>query len=106
MPAISKIGSERFQAKWRPVRVKKWRPVRVKKTRQITNLEPRFDSIETEKALGSRLFRLRYLPGCHVPLQLELIDLGFGVRDCGLGVKPCKSDFKRRKRNAIDDHGI
>src|ERR1700692_230225 len=35
---------ERFQAKWRPVRVKK--------TRQIKNLEPRFDSIETEKALG------------------------------------------------------
>jgi phosphoglycolate phosphatase len=35
---------ERFQAKWTPVRVKK--------TRQITNLEPGFDSIETEKALG------------------------------------------------------
>jgi hypothetical protein len=32
---------ERFQAKWRPVRVKK--------TRQIKNLEPRFDSIETER---------------------------------------------------------
>jgi hypothetical protein len=29
---------ERFQAKWKPVRVKK--------TRQIKNLEPRFDSIE------------------------------------------------------------
>ena len=35
---------ERFQAKWKPVRVKK--------TRQIRNLEPRFDSIEAEKALG------------------------------------------------------
>jgi hypothetical protein len=35
---------ERFQAKWKPVRVKK--------TRQIKNPEPRFDSIETEKALG------------------------------------------------------
>jgi len=35
---------ERFRAKWKPVRVKK--------TRQIKNLEPRFDSIETEKALG------------------------------------------------------
>jgi hypothetical protein len=34
---------ERFQAKWKPVRVKK--------TRQIKNLEPCFDSIETEKAL-------------------------------------------------------
>jgi hypothetical protein len=35
---------KRFQAKWAPVRVKK--------TRQIKNLELRFDSIETEKALG------------------------------------------------------
>jgi hypothetical protein len=35
---------ERFQAKWTPVRVKK--------TRQIKNLEPRFDSIEAEKALA------------------------------------------------------
>ena len=35
---------ERFEAKWRPVRVKK--------TRQIKNLAPRFDSIETEKAPG------------------------------------------------------
>jgi hypothetical protein len=37
---------ERFQAKWRPVRVKK--------TRQIKNPEPRFDLIETDKALPSR----------------------------------------------------
>ena len=36
---------ERFQAKRKPVRVKK--------TRQIKNLETRFDSIETEKALVS-----------------------------------------------------
>jgi hypothetical protein len=36
---------ERFQAKSKPVRVKK--------TRQIKNLEPRFDSIEAEKALGT-----------------------------------------------------
>src|SRR5882672_12041695 len=35
---------ERFRAKWVPVCVKK--------TRQIKNLEPRFDSIETGKALG------------------------------------------------------
>jgi len=35
---------ERFQAKWRPVRVKK--------TRQIKNLEFPFESIETEKAPG------------------------------------------------------
>jgi two-component sensor histidine kinase len=38
---------ERFQAKWKPVRVKK--------TRQIKNLEPRFDSIEAEKALVGEL---------------------------------------------------
>jgi hypothetical protein len=37
---------ERFQAKWTPVRVKK--------TRHIKNLEPRFDSIEAEKALEPR----------------------------------------------------
>jgi hypothetical protein len=36
---------ERFPAKWGPVRVKK--------TRQIKNLEPRSDSIRTEKAPGS-----------------------------------------------------
>jgi len=32
--------------------IRGWRSVRVKKTRQLKNLEPRFDSIETEKALG------------------------------------------------------
>ena len=44
---------ERFQAKWRPVRVKK--------TRQIKNLKPRFDSIETEKALAIKLGATRCL---------------------------------------------
>jgi hypothetical protein len=38
-----RIFLERFQAKRTPVRVKK--------TRQIKNLEPRFDSIESEKRL-------------------------------------------------------
>ncbi len=33
--------------------IRGWKPVRVKKTRQIKNLEPRFDLIETEKALGA-----------------------------------------------------
>src|ERR1700690_1036930 len=33
----------------------KWTPVRVKKTRQIKNLEPRFDSNETEMALNDSL---------------------------------------------------
>src|ERR1700722_13827773 len=39
---------ERFRAKWVPVRVKK--------TRQNKKLEPRSDSIGTEKALGLHLF--------------------------------------------------
>jgi hypothetical protein len=42
-PDVQRYQLERFRAKWLPVRVKK--------TRQIKNLEPRFDSIETEKAL-------------------------------------------------------
>jgi hypothetical protein len=42
---------ERFQAKACPGLDPGWEPVRVKKTRQIKNLEPRFDSIETDKAL-------------------------------------------------------
>src|SRR6266545_7994952 len=45
---------ERFPAKWKPVRVKK--------TRQIKNLEPRSDSIGTEKALD---FECGQCP-CHV----------------------------------------
>src|ERR1019366_2463378 len=51
------IGIERFQAKWKPVRVKK--------TRQIKNLEPRFDSIETEKALAAARASTNFvIPGC------------------------------------------
>jgi hypothetical protein len=45
---------ERFPAKWRPVRVKK--------TRQIKNLEPRSDSIGTEKALALRRADAAVLP--------------------------------------------
>jgi hypothetical protein len=36
-----------------PDLIRGWKPVRVKKTRQIKKLEPRFDSIETEKALAA-----------------------------------------------------
>ena len=47
---------ERFQAKWKPVRVQK--------TRQIKNLEPRFDSIETEKAPALQVLeKLHETPG-------------------------------------------
>jgi hypothetical protein len=45
---------ERLQAKACPGLDPGWKPVRVKKTRQIRNSEPRFDSIETEKALTIR----------------------------------------------------
>src|SRR6202166_1272194 len=50
-PAVRRRKLKRFQAKWTPVRVKK--------TRQIKNLEPRFDSIETEKALAPYGWRFR-----------------------------------------------
>jgi len=40
--------------------IRGWRPVRVKKTRQIKNLEPRSDSIGTEKA--PETFNLDRLP--------------------------------------------
>ena len=41
---------EHFQAKACPALDAGWKPVPVDKTRQINNLEPRFDSTETEKA--------------------------------------------------------
>jgi hypothetical protein len=44
-----KLGSV-FKRKPAPDLIRGGGPVRVKKTRQIRNLEPRFDSIETEKA--------------------------------------------------------
>src|SRR5882724_8321448 len=43
---------ERFQAKACPGLDPGWIPVRVKKTRQNKKIEPRSDSIGTEKALG------------------------------------------------------
>jgi hypothetical protein len=45
---------ERFQAKWKPVRVKKMR--------QIKNLEPRFDFIEADPALVGQAVRHRTNP--------------------------------------------
>jgi hypothetical protein len=55
----------------------KWKPVRVKETRQIKNLEPRFGSIETEKALTpyryvrSRVAKADPLSDGPVPLFLS-----------------------------------
>src|ERR1700737_890077 len=53
--------------------------------------------------LSSRLLRVRHLPGCRVSPELELVDLSFRIRDCGIGIRPCKADFEGRKRNAVDD---
>jgi hypothetical protein len=44
---------KRFPAKACPGLDPGWVPVRARKTRQIKNREPRFDSIETEKALAA-----------------------------------------------------
>src|SRR4029077_20265806 len=94
--AVSLCGQSVFQAKWRPVRVKK--------TRQIKNLEPRFDSIETEKAL-------EIFPA--FASQIFLADLRDRARDLGLcgvrhfadrqaGVRPHQAEqaqriFERRR---------
>jgi hypothetical protein len=57
---------ERFQAKWKPVRVKK--------TRQIKNLEPRFDFIETESALGGS--RCNETPGLRISMVVLHAKIG------------------------------
>src|SRR5438445_7435032 len=57
---VPSSAPERFQAKWIPVRVKK--------TRQTKNLEPRFDSIEMEKALVLKIAATRAKKAlCAVP---------------------------------------
>jgi hypothetical protein len=53
------VKPERFPAKWKPIRLKK--------TRQTKNLEPRFDSIETEKALEA-LSELSHPGGEHTSI--------------------------------------
>jgi hypothetical protein len=104
--AIFKIGLERFQAK----HALGLDPGVETGSRQenASNQESRapFRFNRNGKALGGRLFGPRYLAGCRVSLQLELVDLGFRIRDRGLGVEPCKADLERRKRNVIDDHGF
>src|SRR5713101_8983289 len=69
---------KRFPAKACPGLDPGWRPVRVKKTRQIKNLEPRFDSIETEKALEFMLQKL-----------LELRIFCYTLRVDSPGDRPC-----------------
>jgi hypothetical protein len=63
-PALNTRPSlERFQAKWKPVRVKK--------TRQIKNPEPRFDSIEAEKALASEIISIPLDEPLPLPIVFE-----------------------------------
>jgi hypothetical protein len=84
---------ERFQAKWRPVRVKK--------TRQITNLEPRFDSIETEKALELAAigdFALRRAFGFgRFECRSNLFGAGEGPADISI----FRTDIKRNQPIAV-----
>jgi hypothetical protein len=55
MSRLPSAQTEHFQAKACPGRDPGWRPARIKKTRQIKNPGLRFDSIETEKTLASRI---------------------------------------------------
>ena len=66
------------------------------------NLEPRFDSIETEKALGSRAFRLLELPSGYAA-PVEVFDLNLGVGQCSIVVGPGEADFQCREQVAVDD---
>jgi uncharacterized membrane protein len=71
--------------------IRGWTPVRVKKTRQIRNLEPRFDSIETEKALvighaqkvletAVNRYVVLYLATLIVLVPVDLVFLGLVAR--------------------------
>src|ERR1700730_13200719 len=75
---------ERFQAKWKPVRVKK--------TRQIKNLEPRFDSIETEKARG---------PAMTARVLLLLVRRGFFAARLGQAADDVSRQIPRQNLRLI-----
>ena len=76
---------ERFRAKWTPVRVKK--------TRQIKNLELRFDSIETEKALVADIR----------PIHEHAVT-GRGCSGCTYGRSSHDRSTSRSARNAGHAH--
>jgi hypothetical protein len=65
-------------------------PVRVKKTRQITNLEPRFDFIETEKALVKAWFVKIWLVGEFHMRALTLFLVGLMTASSGLAFAQMK----------------
>ena len=104
--AIFKTGLERFQAKHALGLDPGVEPGSRQENASNHESGAPFRFNRNGKALGSRPFGPRYLAGRRVALQLELVDLGFGIRDGGLGVEPCKADLERRKRNVIDDHGF
>jgi hypothetical protein len=74
---------ERFQAKWKPVRVKK--------TRQIKNLGPRFDSIETQKALVQATERVLG----HDPLEILFVALD-AISQASVGL------HRQQRENCVD----
>jgi len=82
-----------------------WTPVRVKKTRQIKNLELRFDSIETEKALDASepVRSLAVARGHLVSLGVTwgfrfgmLVLCTGGGRSAPASEKPVKMDMKKK----------
>src|SRR6186713_3621895 len=87
----------------------KWRPVRVKKTRQIKNLEPRSDSIGTEKALVAR--PSRQIPDIvdprrggaapDLPRRLELIALADAAPADAPVVRPAVAAGEQRGTTAL-----
>jgi hypothetical protein len=80
-------ASRRMKAR-RPERFPaKWRPVRVKKTRQNKNLEPRFDSIEAEKALENELER--FPRGADQPISLARSDISIAWMSLSRHRSPC-----------------
>lgn len=60
--------TDRFQAKAGPGHDQGRSPVRAKKTRQIKDLKPRFDSIETERALAHFFVVLKLFKSLSVSL--------------------------------------
>jgi hypothetical protein len=81
----------RFQAKACPGLDPGWKPVRVKKTHQIKNLEPRFDSIETEKALVQATERVLG----HNPLEILFVALD-AISKAPVGL------HRQQRENCID----
>jgi hypothetical protein len=44
--------------------------------------------------------------GGGVSMQVETVDLSFCIGDRGLRIRPCETDFQRRKQYAVNDDGL